>query len=92
VDSKADVTFVEPYIAQQFLKSHAGTVQNITLNAPIRVFPNTMMINKGDVRLQSMMNVALGELVNSGEIDRLLLKYAGRGLPFYPDAKPYRTE
>jgi polar amino acid transport system substrate-binding protein len=92
VDGKADITFVEPYIADQFLKSHPGSVTNITPNDPVRVFPNTMMLAKGDVRLQSMMDVALSELVNSGEIDRLLAKYAGTGLPFYPDARPYRTQ
>jgi len=35
------------------------------------------------VRLKSMMDTALSELVNSGEVDRLLVKYAGNGLPFY---------
>jgi ABC-type amino acid transport substrate-binding protein len=91
-DGKADITFVEPYIANQFLKSHPGSVKNLTAEDPVRVFPNTMMLKKGDIRLKSMMDVALAELVNSGEIDKLLAKYAGSGLPFYPVSRPYRTQ
>jgi ABC-type amino acid transport substrate-binding protein len=89
--NKADITFVEPYIADQFLKSHPGSLKNITPENPVRVFPNTMMLKQGDERLKSMMNVALDELVNGGEIDKLLDKYAGSEHPFYPVARPYRT-
>jgi ABC-type amino acid transport substrate-binding protein len=91
-EGKADVTFVEPYIANQFLKSHPGSVKNITADHPIRVFPNTMMLKAGDERLKAMLNVALSELLNSGEIDALLTQYAGSGLPFYPVSKPYRAD
>jgi ABC-type amino acid transport substrate-binding protein len=91
-EGKADITFVEPYIANLFLKSHPASVRNVTVGDPIRVFPNTMMLKKGDARLKSMLDIALGELVNSGEIDLLLKKYAGSGLPFYPVSKPYRSQ
>jgi len=38
--------FVEPYIANQFLASHPGSIKNVTADDPVRVFPNTMMLKK----------------------------------------------
>jgi polar amino acid transport system substrate-binding protein len=88
---KADVTFVEPFIAEQFLKSHPGALRNLAADAPVRVFPNTMMVAKGDYRLKGLLDVMIAEMVDSGREDRLIAKYDVGSGTFYPRAKPYRA-
>lgn len=87
----ADITFVEPYIAELFLKEHPGALKNVTPQDPLRVFPNCWMLPQGDVVLKEMIDTALAELVNSGQIDRLLAKHAGKTSLFFPVARPYRA-
>lgn len=89
VENRADVTFVEPYIAMQFMQTHPGALRNIAADHPLRVFGNTMMYRKGEERFGSMMSGALTELVNSGRVDTLLNQYAGNQGGFYPVARPY---
>jgi len=91
-DKKADATLVEPYIAQQFLASNPGTIRNIALEKPIRIFPNTMMVKKGETKLRTMMDTALLEVVNSGAVDKILLRYSKEPGTFYPVALPYRAD
>lgn len=91
-DKKADATFVEPYIAQQFLASNPGTIRNIALEKPIRIFPNTMMVKKGETKLRTMMDTALLEVLNSGVVDKILRRYSKEPGTFYPVALPYRAD
>jgi polar amino acid transport system substrate-binding protein len=87
---KADVTFVEPFIAELFLKAHPGTLRNLAADHPLRIFPNTMMFGKDEPALKSMMDTALMELINAGAIDKLIRGYAPSVSAFYPLAFPYR--
>jgi len=89
-EGKADLTFVEPYIAAQFLKTNPGRVVNIAAARPIRIFANTMMIKKGETKLKSLLDTALTELLNSGRITALLRQYDEQGGTFYPVTFPYR--
>ena len=91
-DGKADATFVEPYIAQLFEKSHPGALKNIVAAHPIRVFPNTMMLRIDEPELRSMLDTALAELLNSGFVDESLRRYSPRSGAFYPVARPYGYE
>lgn len=92
VEGKADVAFVEPYIAQLFLQNNPGTLKNIAHQHPLRIFPNTMMLRKEDFRLKSMLDTALIELLNSGFVDELLRGYSPDSGAFYPVAFPYRLD
>jgi len=87
---KADVTFVEPFIADLFLKTHPGTLRNLAADHPLRIFPNTMMFGKDEPALRSMMDTALLELINAGAVDKFLRQYAPSAGAFYPLAFPYR--
>lgn len=89
---RADVVFVEPYIANLFLKNKPGSLRNITASSPVRVFPNSMMIAKNEPALKSMLNTALSELLNAGVVDRLLKQYAPEPGSFFLNALPYRAE
>ena len=72
---KADVTFVELYFVHQFLEKNPGSVQNIVPHNPIRVFPNTVLLRKGQFEFKAMLDQALTELINLGVVDKLIDKY-----------------
>jgi len=88
---RADVTFAEPYFGYQFLKNNPGTVKNLAIQKPVRVFGNTMMFKRGQVEFKAMLDTALQELLNSGFVDELLDKYETFPGAFYRGAYPYRA-
>lgn len=71
---KADITFVEPPAANDFLKSHPWTIERL-VGAPVRTFGNSFVFARGEESMVSMWNVALRELINDGTITRTLQKY-----------------
>lgn len=87
--NKADVTFAQPAIAEEFLTNNPGSVKNIAKDDPIRSFGNTMGVPKNHGGFTSMMNTALEELLNNGKIDELISQYEKYPSSFYPVAKPY---
>lgn len=89
---KADVTFAEPLFANLYLKSNPGKLRNITPNKPLRVFPNSMLLPKGDSALKNMLDTALAEQVNSGAVDLLIAKYVSEPGGVFPNALPYRPQ
>lgn len=91
-DGKADVTFVELFFATEFLKNNPGALKNVTPNAPLRVFPNTVMIPLGEYELEQMLNTALEELLSVGLVDRLIDKYEPEPGTFYRLRTPYAAD
>lgn len=88
--NKADVAFVEPYFAFEYLKSNPGSLRNMAAKAPIQVLGNCYMMKAGEWQFKQMMDVAIEQLQNSGEIDRLLETYEKEPGQFYRAALPYR--
>jgi len=88
---KADVTFVEPYIALQFLAKNPGSITNLVPETPLRVFGNTVMFRRGQFEFKAMLNTAIEELLNNGDIDLLIEKYETFPGALYRTARPYRT-
>jgi polar amino acid transport system substrate-binding protein len=88
---KADVTFVETAIAEEFLAANPGSIQNITPNNPIRSFANTMILPKNQESFKSTIDTALQELINNGNIDNLISKYQKYPNSFYKVAKPFES-
>ncbi len=86
---KADLTFVDEAIAQEFLANNPDSVQNIVPGNPIRYFGNTIVVPKNQEGFKSMINTALEELLNNGYIDELIKKYEKHPGSLYPVAKPY---
>lgn len=72
---KADVTFVEPAIALEFVSKYPNTIKEVKGVKPLRVFPNSMMLPKGQEDFKSTINIATNELINSGFIDKVVNKY-----------------
>jgi ABC-type amino acid transport substrate-binding protein len=88
--NKADITFVEPAVAYEFIKNNPGKIKEVPNVKPLRVFPNVMMIGKGEVRLLSTLNIAIQELINSGFVDRVVQKYEKNPGSFQRVASPYK--
>jgi ABC-type amino acid transport substrate-binding protein len=88
---RADLTFVEPYIADQFLKNNPGTIKNIVEQKPIRVFGNTVMFKRGQMEFKSMLDTTFEELINSGFVDSLVDRYETSPNIFYRRSFPYRS-
>lgn len=87
---KADVTFIEPVFAHNFVKHNPNSVQNITPNKPVRIFPNTFMFNTGEEKFKAMLNLTLDEMLNNGDIDKILNKYEPFPKAYLRVAKPYQ--
>jgi ABC-type amino acid transport substrate-binding protein len=88
---RADVTFVEPYIGNQFLQNNPGSVKNLVPQKPIRIFGNTVMFRRGQPEFESMLNTAMVELINSGFVDGLVDKYETFPGALFRRSLPYRT-
>ncbi len=87
---KADVAFVEPLFAYNFLKHNPRSVQNATPNKPVRVFPNVYMFNAGEEKFKAMFNTALDEISNSGELEKIIAKYEPFPKAYLRVATPYQ--
>ena len=87
---KADITFVEPIIAKEFLEKNPNSIQEVKGIKTLRVFPNCMMIPKNQEDLKATLNIALQELINNGFVDRVITKYEKYPNSYYRVQLPYR--
>lgn len=88
---KADVTFVEPAVAEAFTASNPNMIEAVKNVDAVRVFPNVMMVSKGETNLLSMLNIAMGELANTGIVDKIVTKYEKKPGVFLRRQRPYRA-
>ena len=91
---KADVTFLEPAIAAPYMASNPGSIREILGVEPLRVFPNVLMLGKGEGSFRSTLNSAIAELHATGALERIITRYEdfpgsfGRRAPPYAAASP----
>ncbi len=90
VGNKADIFFAEPYTGMKFLSSNAGSVKNIAASKPLRIFSDVFVMPKNEGQFKSMIDNALQEIQNSGELDTIIKKYEGQGHLYYRVATPYQ--
>lgn len=74
VNGKADIGFIEPSTANDFLKTNPGKIVRVG-NTPVRTFGNSFAFARGQESMVSMWNVAIGELITDGTVSRTLEKY-----------------
>jgi ABC-type amino acid transport substrate-binding protein len=79
---KADVTFVEPAVADAFLAKNPGTVRQVAGVGPVRMFPNCFLFRKGDTGLRDAINIAIIDLTNSNDLPAIVK-------PYDPDGKHF---
>ena len=85
---KADLTFVEPAIADQFLAKNPGSIRRVAGVDPVRLFPNCYLFRKGDTGLRDAINIALIELTNSKRIAQIVKPYDPDGSHFIIPPSP----
>ena len=88
--NKADITFVEPAVASEFIAKNPNKVKEVANIKPLRIFPNVMMVAKGEERFLSTLNIAIQELISNGFVDRVVQKYEKYPGSFQRVATPYR--
>jgi len=89
-DGKADMAFLEPTIANDYMKSNPGKIKNISVDRPVVIYGNVMMVKKGEFTFKTTMDNAITELLNNGYVDGLINQYE-KDYPggFYHVAAPY---
>jgi polar amino acid transport system substrate-binding protein len=89
-DGKADMAFLEPTIANQYMKNNPRKVKNVSIIKPVVVYGNIMMVKKGEFEFKTMIDNATTELLNNGYVDGLINRYE-KEYPggFYRVATPY---
>lgn len=87
---KADVAFLEPTIANQYIKNNPGKVKNVSITKPVVIYSNIMLIKKGEFEFKSAIDNAINELLGNGYVDSLINRYEAE-YPggFYRVAAPY---
>jgi ABC-type amino acid transport substrate-binding protein len=90
ISNKADMAFVDPAIANQFLITHPGSIKNVSVVKPVVVYGNVMMVKKGEFAFQQMIDNAINELLGNGYVDQVINKYE-KEYPgvYYKDSLPY---
>lgn len=86
---KADASFEEPAVALEFLKHNPKTIETLSKTKPIRVFPNCWMFRRGQLEFKDMLDTALGQVINSGAVDKVIAKYEKYPNTLYRVALPY---
>jgi polar amino acid transport system substrate-binding protein len=90
VDGKADITFVDPVIAKQFMDQNPGKIKPLAPGVPIRLYPNVLMLNQSDYPFRRVLDLELANLQNNGFVDKIITKYEPYPNAFYRNAKPIR--
>lgn len=88
---KADVTFMEPASAAPYVDNNPGKVEIVKTDRPIRVFSNCWMSKRGQMEFKNMLDTALAQLINSGAMEKILVRYEPSPNTLYRAALPYRA-
>jgi len=73
--NKADATMMDKSTTTNYMKANPGVLKLIPGGENQLVFANVFSVKKGEYQLQQMLDVALQELANEGEINRIVSKY-----------------
>lgn len=93
VDSgKADITFIETYLGEKFIKANPGSLKNLTPQKPVRLFGDTFAIPMDDVKFKSMIDSALIPMIEGGTVDKIIKKYEEVPNGILRVAAPYKIE
>lgn len=77
IAKKADVVLAEPYTFRQFDKNNPGKLRMLDQVKPANFLPVGFVVNKEEIQLKHMLDMALLEMTNEGYIHATLAKYFG---------------
>lgn len=87
---KADAVIIDNYLAKEFAAANPGAIRQALNGQNLRVYSNAFMVKKGEAELQSVIDVALTELINSGYADDIITQYEKHPGTFLRLIRPYR--
>lgn len=76
---KADVTFVDRGIVDDFNKTNGNALKIVENLPPARVFPEVLAVSKDEIRLKMMIDNAIGLINDRGLPATLIAKYPDYG-------------
>ena len=92
VTKKADVVFIETPKALEYLAHNPGKIKKVLPGTPVRVYRTVYGLKQDEVRLKSMIDTALQEMLDSGFVNKVLQKYEPQnGQIFYRLNEPYQA-
>lgn len=86
---KADVAMTDPAVVEKFLETNPGSLKRLG-DKPVQVFPLAMLLPKGDLRLKTLIDTALQDMLNRGSLDDSLGRYPVIESSILRVALPYR--
>jgi ABC-type amino acid transport substrate-binding protein len=89
VNKKADITFADPFTIFRYNKNNPHTIDNVSLNSPLRVFPDCWMFKRDELEFKAMLDTVLDEVINSGAMNKIIDKYEQNSGEIYRVASPY---
>jgi ABC-type amino acid transport substrate-binding protein len=88
LSKKSDVVFHDLVSAHDFMAKNPGKIKRLAPGKPLRVYPNSYMVPKGEEEFRDFLNLSIEELINSGYVAQVMKKYKmDEGT--YPVALPY---
>ncbi len=90
VAGKADVFMSESAAAEDYMSKNTSKVRKIMTDRPLRVYQNTFAMKMGENDLKTMLDSALIDVIENGEMDKILSKYDPENKIFKKVAKGYQ--
>ncbi len=88
---KADITFASPAAIRTFNAANPDKkLEKVKTSYPLRVFPESMPVKRGEEEFRRMIDHVTGFLLNTGKIETILHKYETESGGFHRVAKPYQ--
>jgi len=88
ITNKADVAFLQPDAAAEFLKANLNTLRQLQ-TPPLRLYGNAYAVALGESSLQQMLNVALQEAIDDGAVAKIVDKYQSSSTSYLLPATRY---
>lgn len=93
IANKADVVLAEPYTFRQFDQHNPGKLKMLDQGKPVSFLPVGFVVNKNEVQLKHMLDMALSEMTNEGYIHTTLAKYFDDPAKYVLEPiDPYKTK
>jgi polar amino acid transport system substrate-binding protein len=87
---KADVTFLEQYVAQLYSVNNPNQIKQVS--EPLRYYGNVMWVKKGQRDFEIMVNTAIEEILNTNFLETTFKKYDVPEGSYLMPAKPYEVK
>jgi ABC-type amino acid transport substrate-binding protein len=79
VTGKADVAFLEPQVAKDYLKTNPSSLRRVENVPPVAEFPVTIVLPKNNPRLKTVIDTAIMEIKSTPALSMMLDKYGMTG-------------